>query len=162
TTGDTASGRSISALRIRLPGNSWRTSRIAAPMPNTVLATTAHTATLRVTSIACTAEGVLNAWKNGPRPWLKVRQAISPTGSTSRNSRYSNATTRKGYLATAASPPLHQVQGGQDDERDDEQRRRHGRGRGGLVALDPAVDVERGDLRLERDVAGDQDGRAEL
>src|SRR2546429_575997 len=129
-------------------------------MPKTVFATTAHSATLSVTSIACTADGVLSAWKNGPIPWLNVRQAINPTGSTSRNSRYSRATTRSGYLATAGSPPLHDVQRGQDDERDHEQGGGHGRRRGRLVALDPAVAGERGGLALERDGAGGQHRRA--
>src|SRR5690349_9995311 len=133
TTGDTASGRSISAPSSRLPGNRCRTSRIAAPTPNTVLASTAQNATLSVTSIACTADGPPSALTTGPRPCANVRQAISPTGKTSRSNRYPRASTRSGNLATAGRPALYQVQRDEDDERDHEQRGGHRRGRRDLV-----------------------------
>ena len=50
----------------------------------------------------------------------------------------------------------------QDAERDREQQHREGGGTRRVAAVDPLEDVERGDLRLEREVAGDEDHGAEL
>src|SRR5712691_7669139 len=50
----------------------------------------------------------------------------------------------------------------QDQERDREEDHRDRGGSGDAVAFDLTEDEHRGDLRLEGEVAGDQDERAEL
>src|SRR5689334_15008229 len=162
TTGETASGRSISALTIRLPGNRWRTSSTAMPTPKTVLASTDHTATEPVTSNAWIALGVQSAAKNLPAPCSNVRHTTRPTGRTSSRSRYASARNRSGSLATAGAPALDQVEPDQHDERDGQQQGRHGGGADRVVALDPAEDVHGRDLGLEREAAGEQVRRAVL
>src|SRR5207248_7271809 len=162
TTGDTARGRSTSAPSTRRPGNRWRTSRTAVPTPNTVFAATAHSATTTVTRNACSASGVDSDPMNGPRPWPKVRHSTSPTGRTSRNSRYARATTRRDHLATPRPPAVRQVEREQQHQGDHEQDRRHRGGAGPVVALDLPGDVDRRDLGPERQVPGDQHRRAEL
>jgi hypothetical protein len=74
-------------LRMRLPGNSWRTSSTAVPTPNSVFAITENMATCAVTLNACSAVSVVSESITGPMPSANVVQQMSPTGSTSRNSR---------------------------------------------------------------------------
>src|SRR6478735_997028 len=115
-------------------------------MPKTVLSTTAHSATSRVTWNACRACSVVRASMTGWTPSPKVRQTISPTGSTSSRNRYASATKRSVHLATTRPPALDQVERDQDQERHDEQRGRDGRRRVRVVAFDPPEDVDGRDL----------------
>src|SRR2546423_1852302 len=59
-------GRSISASRTRRPGNGCRTSSSAVATPNTVLQTTAETATVTVSWIAWIALGLVSASQTAP------------------------------------------------------------------------------------------------
>src|SRR5216110_86524 len=124
------------------------------PTPKMVLASTDHTATEPVTSNAWIAFGVASDSKNRPTPCSNVRNTTNPTGSTSSMNKYPSAMMRRATLATAGAPALDEVEGDQHDERDDQQKRRHGGRAGCVVALDPAEDVDRGHLGLERDAAG--------
>ena len=147
TTGETASGRSTRALSTRLPGNSCRTSSNAAPTPKIVFITTTHTAMKIVIWNAWIAEWEVSESHTVPTPFSKVRRVMMPTGITRRNARYVNAISRRIHLATAHRPALQEIDREEHHERDHEQHRRHGRRRCGVVALDLAVDVDRGDLR---------------
>src|SRR4051812_6957263 len=94
-----------------------------------------------------------------------------PTGIRSSAPRYASARTRSpirarrsttiggpprpGEPADAADREEHEQRQREQDDRD-RRRRRHG------IRLDPPEDEDRRDLGLERQVAGDQDDRAEL
>src|SRR5438105_14308559 len=152
----------MNALRRRFPGNSWRTTRTATSTPNTVLSTTPRTATFSVTSKACSASRSVNWCHTGLSPCWKVRQKTSPTGSTSRNSRYTSAASRSPHLATARAPALDHVERHDHGQRHDQEDGGHRGGAGAVVALDLAEDLNRRHLRLDRDVSGDEQGRAQL
>src|SRR5690242_3707005 len=62
----------------------------------------------------------------------------------------------------ARRPPAQPSDREQHDERDDEQEHRKGGGSLRVAGVQPLEDVERSNLRLEREVARDQDDRAEL
>src|SRR5215213_5143189 len=175
TTGETARGRSMSALRMRLPRNWWRTSSRATPTPKTVLAITVKKATMAVISNAWTVDGSERASHTGPRPWANVRHVTNQSGMTRRRARYPRATTRsvprdrllrvavaEAALGTSGPPPLQHVQGDEDHQRDDEEHGGDGGGAGRVVRLDLTEDVHGRDLGLEGQVARDEHGRAEL
>ena len=86
-TGETASGRSMSALSTRLPWKSYRTSSSAATTPKTVLASTAQNAMTAVSWNAWMVASVVRPSMTGPMPFSNVRQKINATGMTSRNVR---------------------------------------------------------------------------
>src|SRR4051794_12169402 len=92
---------------------------------------------------------------------------MTTTGSTSRKVRYARTTTRRPQRAarlsvTAGHPSLDDVEGDEPQERAHEQARGAGSGPGDAVLLDFSVDEDRRNLRLARQVAGDQHRRAEL
>ena len=94
TTGESANGRSMSALRSARPGNRRRTSVSAATMPKTVLTGTAMAVIWSVSQKADWKAGRLMAFRTGSRPSSKVRQKTIRTGSASRSGRYSSAMRR--------------------------------------------------------------------
>src|SRR5262245_199128 len=153
----------MTADRSRLPQKRRRTSSNATAMPNTVLRATAQTATTTVNRSACTKSSEVSASTTGCSPPAKVRQPISPTGITSNIARYATVTNRITHFAvalrtspTARRPSLHDVERYEHDERDPQQ---HGRDRGRarvVIVLDASEDDNGGDLRLARQVAGDQ------
>src|SRR5512141_1130210 len=85
------------------------------------------------------------------------------TGSTRIAARYRRAKLRMPSLDIAPSPPaLHDGQDEQDRQRDAQQDDGDGGRAAGIPALDKGEDAHRRDLRLEGDVARDEDHRAEL
>src|SRR5829696_1678483 len=131
--------------------------------PNTVFAGTANRTMTQVSQKAWRASGVVIDDQTAPRPSPKVRTNTTATGSASRSARYPSAANRSAYLARTAFSssrdsryPRYEHQG--HDEQDDRDRG----GRDDVVRLDLAEYEDRGHLRLERDVPGDEDHRAEL
>ena len=86
TIGETESGRSSSALTIRLPGNSLRTSSRETPTPNTVLMAVATTAAIAVSRNAECMSGSSRIARMASSPVANVFVTTSDTGqATSRN-----------------------------------------------------------------------------
>src|SRR4051794_22731185 len=99
----------------------------------------------------------------GARPCWNVRYTIIDTGTPSSMARYPSATNRRPYLAIMARAPVLDGRDGQEDHEGHAEQHHRERGRAGrVVALDEAVDVDRGDLGVERHVAGDEHDRPEL
>ena len=73
TTGETARGRSMKALRSPLPRKRRRTMASAQRMPNTVFSGTAMAAAISVTRNACSVLGSDNACQTGSSPCWNVR-----------------------------------------------------------------------------------------
>src|SRR4051794_3404316 len=88
---------------------------------------------------------------------------MSPTGASRISARYESEPKRTTYLAVIAGGPASKsADAEQHGERDHEQQNGEGRGALDVVARDPLEHVERRDLRLEREVARDQDDGAEF
>src|SRR4051794_7818580 len=88
---------------------------------------------------------------------------MSPTGASRITARYPSEPKRTTYLAVIASGPAAQRADREEHgERDHEQQDGERRSALHVVAVDPLEDVERRDLCLEREVARDEDDRAEL
>ena len=84
TTGETANGRSMSALRSTLPGKFRRTIRSAMVMPKMVLSGTVIRAISSVNSSARRASCWVAAFSTGVRPPEKVCTTMIVTGTISR------------------------------------------------------------------------------
>src|SRR3954451_21819032 len=163
TTGDSASGRSTTALSSPFPRKLRRTIASAHSTPKMVFNGTAMRASSSVSQSACRALGVVTASHAGPKPSSKVRQKTSPTGTSRIAARYASTPTRR--LSLAIMPGRPAAQGAdeeQDAEREREQHERQsGRARR-VLRLQPPEDVDGGHLRLERQVPRDEDDGAEL
>src|SRR5215207_6457116 len=161
TTGETASGRSMSTLNTRFPGKRWRTNNSDAPSPKIVFPTTVQNATMSVTRNAWSAEGFVSWSHNGPTPCSKVRQNNTPTGRSRMMPTYASATNRKprrdvvvvAASRTSSSPVLEEVKRQQHDERQDKEHDRHRCGCGRAITLDLAEHEHRGNLSLKWDVS---------
>src|SRR4051812_22605281 len=159
------------ACSSHLPRKRPRTSASAVTTPSTVFSGTAITAISTVSQKAWIAAGGVIELHTKPSPCSNVREKTTPTGISSSAARYASASTRSPIRArrstTIRGPPRsgepadgadceeHEQRQREQDDRD-RRRRRHG------VRLDPPEDEHRRDLGLERQVAGDEDGRAEL
>src|SRR5512142_1552480 len=155
TTGDTAKGRSMSAERSALPGNSRRTMTSAIVMPKIVFKGTAISAISRVSLSAATASRAVIASHTGPTPFENVCATIMPTGISSRPARERSAIDRRPNLTIMLRPPPSKRRDRHEHgQRDGEQHDRERRRAGDVVALNLRVDMHRRDLGLKRDIAG--------
>src|SRR4051794_1933122 len=162
-TGETAIGRSTSALSAPTPGKRWRTIRSAQRIPNTVFSGTAIDATRSVSLSACSASGFVTSCQGGPKPRENVRSATSATGRSSSTAREASATERSETLAIMlCHQPAQPADAEKHAERDPEQHERHGRRTGRIVVLHLPEDVDGSRLGLEGDVPRDEDDGAEL
>src|SRR4051812_44483780 len=163
TTGERASGRSTTAFSRPLPRKLRRTIARAQSTPKIVFNGTAMSASSSVSQSACLALGVVTASHAGPKPSSKVRQKTSPTGTSRIAARYASTPMRRLTLAIMPRRPAAQsADDEQDGERDREQHERKRRGARDVLGLEPPEDVDGRHLRLERQVPGDEDDRAEL
>src|SRR5665213_1876622 len=151
------------ALTSPMPGNRCRTMARPQRIPNTVLSGTATIATSSVSFSACTAVGFEIAAQNGCKPCSNARQKMRHTGATRMITRYPSDPKRIRYLPIMAHRPTSQAADReQHRERDHEQQ--HGERRRTLLvaAVQALKGIERRDFGLERQIAGDEDHRAEL
>src|SRR3954468_14994891 len=133
---------------------------------------------------ACTVCALVRLSMMAAKPFSNIFQITSATGISSSSVRYARASSRSPQRiparrtasetprpgaatgavtsAKASRPSLQCVEPDEYAERDQQEDRRDGRSAGDVVALQLVVDVHRGDLGLERQVARDQDGRTEL
>src|SRR4051812_43266902 len=146
-----------------MPGTRCRTMAIPQRIPNAVLSGTVISVTTSVSLSACTAAGFEIAAQNGSRPCSNARQKMSAIGATRITARYASDPKRIVYLAIMARCPPPQAADAEEDAEGHDQHEQRKRGGALRIATrDPLRDVERRDLRLERQVAADQDDRAEL
>src|SRR4051794_6407410 len=142
-----------------MPGTRWRTIAIAQRMPNAVFSGTATTVISSVSFSACTAVGFEIAAQNGRQPCSKARQKMSDTGATRIVARYASESV---LTVMTGGPAAEAADSEEDAERDDEHQERERRGARRVAAVQALEDLERRDLRLERQVAADQDHGSEF
>ena len=82
-----ANGRSISALTMRLPGNSSRTSTQAISVPKIALIATTIAETTSVSLIAASASGLVTSRQKAPAPPLPDFASSAATGSSTSTDR---------------------------------------------------------------------------
>src|SRR4051794_41698592 len=98
------------------------------PTPNTVLTTTAVADTTSVRRSAASTDGSANASVSAVNPWANVVRTTNATGQATNSTRWAITTTRiTSRLATAGHPPLDEVEGDDDRQRDHQQDGRHRR-----------------------------------
>ena len=204
TTGESANGRSISALSRPRPGKRRRTSASAVMTPKTVLMGTAMRVIVMVSQKACWKSGDRSAARTGVeavlerahrRPARPAARAAAPGSSRpieadgQRGQRRPKRTRRSRCLAAAdpdgdrehavrvrraraavtARPPRRACAGGgrgpsrraRSARSTSSTTRDRRRAAGSSFSIWLKI-VDRGDLGLERDVAGDEHDRAEL
>src|SRR4051794_27848308 len=146
-----------------MPGMRCRTIASAQRTPKIVLSGTATSAISSVSFSAKTANGLEIAAQNGCHPCSNARQKISPTGATRITARYASDVTRTEYLAVMTGGVASKGSDRQEHaERDREQQHRERGGARRVATVEALKHVEGRDLRLEGEVARDQDDRAEL
>ena len=96
-----AKGRSISALTMRLPGNSSRTSTQAISVPNSALIETTIAETISVSFSAATASGLETDCQKAEGPPLAALAKSADSGSRTSTDRYTPSSPRPSAL-----PPL--------------------------------------------------------
>jgi hypothetical protein len=87
TTGEIATGRSMTALRKAFPGKRYRTRTSAHRTPNAVFTGTVMTTIRTVSQKACTASGCVMVLQTGARPCANMRHTIKVTGRAIRRAR---------------------------------------------------------------------------
>src|SRR3954447_24691183 len=162
----------MTAWSSHLPRKRPRTRASAVTTPSTVFSGTAISAISTVSQNAWIAAGVVIEPHTKPRPCSNVRKKTIATGTSSSAARYASASTRSPIVARRSTTigGLRR-RGGEAPEpadreqHDEREREQHDGDRGGRrhgVRLDPPEDEHRRDLGLERQVAGDENDRAEL